>query len=55
VADAAYLAFQKPARPFSGKFLIDDAFLAAEGIRDFVVPDDTNQTQYLVANGAVVQ
>ena len=32
VADAAYLVFQKPSRTFSGNFLIDDAFLAAEGI-----------------------
>ena len=34
VADAAYLVFQKPSRTFSGNFLIDDAFLAAEGIGD---------------------
>ncbi len=55
VADAAYLIFQKPSRTFSGNFLIDDSFLAAEGItdldryrvdptqpliRDFFVPDD---------------
>ena len=55
VADAAYLVFQKPSRTFSGNFLIDDAFLAAEGIGnldryrvdpsqplipDFFVPDD---------------
>jgi citronellol/citronellal dehydrogenase len=35
VADAAYLIFQKPARSFTGNFLIDDTFLAAEGITDF--------------------
>ena len=55
LADAAYLIFQKPSRTFSGNFLIDDAFLAAEGIGDldryrvdpsqplipdFFVPDD---------------
>jgi citronellol/citronellal dehydrogenase len=34
VADAAYRVFQKPARAFSGNFLIDDGFLAAEGIGD---------------------
>jgi citronellol/citronellal dehydrogenase len=35
MADAAYLIFQKPARSFTGNFLIDDNFLAAEGISDF--------------------
>ena len=35
LADAAYLIFQKPARSFTGHFLIDDAFLASEGMRDF--------------------
>jgi citronellol/citronellal dehydrogenase len=35
MADAAYLIFQKPARSFTGNFLIDDTFLAAEGITDF--------------------
>ncbi len=35
VADAAYLLFQKPARSFTGQFLIDDTFLAGEGVRDF--------------------
>ena len=35
VADAAYLVFQKPSRSFSGNFLIDDDFLAGEGITDF--------------------
>ena len=54
-ADAAYLVFQKPAAGFSGNFLIDDGFLAAEGVTDldryrvdpsaplipdFFVPDD---------------
>jgi citronellol/citronellal dehydrogenase len=35
LADAAYLIFQKPARSFTGRFLIDDTFLAGEGVRDF--------------------
>jgi len=35
LAEAAYRIFGKPARSFSGQFLIDDTFLAAEGITDF--------------------
>jgi citronellol/citronellal dehydrogenase len=35
MADAAYLIFQKPARSFTGNFLIDDTFLAAEGVTNF--------------------
>jgi citronellol/citronellal dehydrogenase len=35
VADAACLVFEKPARSFTGNFLIDDTFLAGEGIGDF--------------------
>jgi citronellol/citronellal dehydrogenase len=35
IADAAYRIFEKPAREFSGRFLIDDTFLAAEGVADF--------------------
>jgi citronellol/citronellal dehydrogenase len=35
VADAAYLIFQKPSRAFTGRYLIDDSFLASEGITDF--------------------
>jgi citronellol/citronellal dehydrogenase len=35
LADAAYLIFQKPSRTFTGRFLIDDSFLASEGITDF--------------------
>jgi len=35
MADAAYLIFQQPAKSFTGNFLIDDTFLAAQGIRDF--------------------
>jgi len=35
LADAAYLIFQKLSRAFTGRFLIDDSFLASEGISDF--------------------
>ncbi len=55
VADAAHRIFLKPAGTFTGQFLIDDTFLAGEGVtdfdkyrvdpttslhRDFFVPDD---------------
>lgn len=35
MADAAHRIFLKPAREFTGQFLIDDTFLAAEGETDF--------------------
>jgi len=35
VADAAALIFAKPAKSFTGNFLIDDTFLAGEGVTDF--------------------
>ncbi|HEU5274641.1 MAG TPA: NAD(P)-dependent oxidoreductase [Xanthobacteraceae bacterium] len=35
LADAAYAVFAKPAKTFSGHFLIDDTFLAGEGVSDF--------------------
>jgi citronellol/citronellal dehydrogenase len=35
MADAAYGIFNKPARQFTGNFLIDDSFLYGEGVRDF--------------------
>jgi citronellol/citronellal dehydrogenase len=35
MADAAHAIFEKPAREFSGAFLIDDSFLYGEGERDF--------------------
>jgi citronellol/citronellal dehydrogenase len=35
LADAACRIFEKPAASFSGHFLIDDTFLAAEGTADF--------------------
>ena len=35
LSDAAYLIFNKPAKSFTGNFLIDDTFLAGEGVTDF--------------------
>ncbi len=35
LAEAAYRVFNKDARSFSGNFLIDDTFLAGEGVTDF--------------------
>jgi citronellol/citronellal dehydrogenase len=35
MADAAYAIFHKPARSFTRNFLIDDSFLAGEGVTDF--------------------
>jgi citronellol/citronellal dehydrogenase len=35
LADAAYAIFLKPAKSFTGQFLIDDTFLAREGVSDF--------------------
>jgi len=35
MADAAHAIFCKPARDFTGQFLIDDSFLYAQGVRDF--------------------
>jgi len=35
MADAAYAIFHKPAKTFTGHFLIDDTFLAGEGVTDF--------------------
>ncbi|MBY0612926.1 MAG: NAD(P)-dependent oxidoreductase [Beijerinckiaceae bacterium] len=35
LADAAHMIFEKPAREFTGQFLIDDTFMFAEGISDF--------------------
>jgi citronellol/citronellal dehydrogenase len=35
IADAACRIFEKPAKSFSGHFLIDDTFLAGEGVADF--------------------
>ena len=35
LADAAYMVFAKPSQTFSGNFLIDDTFMAGEGVTDF--------------------
>ncbi len=35
LADAAYLILTKPARSFTGNFVIDDTFLAENGVTDF--------------------
>ena len=35
LAEAAYRVFAKDARSFTGNFLIDDSFLAGEGVSDF--------------------
>jgi citronellol/citronellal dehydrogenase len=51
LADAAWRIFQKPAS-FSGNFLIDDTFLAAEGVTDFepyrVDPSQPLQADFFV-------
>jgi citronellol/citronellal dehydrogenase len=35
IADAAAMIFEKPAKSFTGNFLIDDIFLTGEGVTDF--------------------
>ncbi|HEY2071801.1 MAG TPA: NAD(P)-dependent oxidoreductase [Rhizomicrobium sp.] len=35
LSDAAHRIFEKPSREFTGKFLIDDTFLAENGVTDF--------------------
>jgi citronellol/citronellal dehydrogenase len=35
LADAAHAIFEKDAKTFTGRFLIDDSFLYEEGVRDF--------------------
>src|SRR5579862_6854178 len=35
MADAAHAIFEKPAKDFTGNFLIDDSFLYEKGVRDF--------------------
>lgn len=46
MADAAYAVFRQPAKSFTGHFLIDDSFLAGEGVTDFE-PYRINPTQPL--------
>jgi citronellol/citronellal dehydrogenase len=52
LADAAYQIFAKPSREFTGHFLIDDTFLAAEGETDFdqyrVDPGEPLQPDFFV-------
>jgi citronellol/citronellal dehydrogenase len=51
LADAAYRIFQKPVS-FTGQFLIDDTFLAGEGVTDFdryrVDPSQPLQVDFFV-------
>jgi len=51
LADAAYRIFQKPVS-FTGNFLIDDTFLASEGVTDFdryrVDPSQSLQSDFFV-------
>jgi citronellol/citronellal dehydrogenase len=55
IADAARRIFAKPAREFSGHFLIDDIFLAEEGVTDFdryrVDPSQPLQPDFFVPEG----
>ncbi len=55
LADAAWLIFNKPAREFSGNFLIDDTFLASEGVADLakyrVDPSVELQPDFFVPEG----
>jgi citronellol/citronellal dehydrogenase len=47
MADAAHAIFCRPARDFTGRFLIDDELLYAEGVRGF--------EQYSVTPGTALQ
>ena len=49
MADAAYAVFAKPAREFTGNFLIDDTFLAENGVTDFE-PYRADPTQKLASD-----
>jgi len=55
MADAAYAIFQKPAKSFTGHFLIDDSFLAGEGVTDFekyrVMPGEPLAGTFFVPEG----
>jgi citronellol/citronellal dehydrogenase len=52
LADAAIRIFEKPSREFTGNFLIDDTFLAGEGVTDFdkyrVNPSQSLQMDFFV-------
>jgi citronellol/citronellal dehydrogenase len=55
MADAAYAIFHKPATSFTGHFLIDDTFLAGEGVTDFekyrVMPGEPLAGTFFVPEG----
>jgi len=55
MADAAYAIFHKPAKSFTGHFLIDDTFLAGEGVTDFekyrAVPGEPLAGTFFVPEG----
>jgi citronellol/citronellal dehydrogenase len=57
LSDAAYLIFNKPAKDFTGNFLIDDTFLAANGVTDFdryrVDPTKRLMPDFFVPDSAV--
>ncbi|MBV8964104.1 MAG: NAD(P)-dependent oxidoreductase [Hyphomicrobiales bacterium] len=57
LADAAWRIFAKPALDFSGNFLIDDSFLAQEGVTDFdryrVDPTQALHTDFFVPDDSV--
>jgi citronellol/citronellal dehydrogenase len=57
LADAAWLIFQKPAREFSGNFLIDDTFLVSEGVTDLdryrVDPNAALQPDFFVPENSI--
>lgn len=52
LADAAYVVFNKPAKNFTGNYLIDDSFLAGNGVTDFdryrVDPDSDLMPDFFV-------
>jgi citronellol/citronellal dehydrogenase len=56
LADAAYLVFAKSARSFTGQFLIDDTFLASEGVTDFdayrVEPSEPLSSDFFVPDSS---
>ena len=57
VADAAYTIFNKPSRQFTGRFVIDDSFLAENGVTDFdhyrVDPTQTLAPDFFVPDDSV--
>ena len=57
VADAAYAIFTKPSHQFTGRFVIDDSFLAENGVTDFdhyrVDPTQTLAPDFFVPDDSV--